>query len=184
MAKSNPSLADVDWTAEGVGPFVKVLSDYYLHTQNTATPRNVRPLLDYLYIVHGKNKVRMDTEGLGSAHQQFESEWLAYNDRLAGYRVALNEAFDDGADTPTAAFYERVVDPLLKGWFPGVEVRRVPDAATAIIQARQIGVARKALDEAWEQLKTDLKDRAAGTGRGMALAAVVGALAAIWLSRD
>ena len=74
MAKSNPSLAEVDWTAEGVGPFVGVLSDYYLHTQNTATPRNVRPLLDYLYVVHGKNKVRMDTEGLGSAHQQYANQ--------------------------------------------------------------------------------------------------------------
>ena len=184
MAKANPPIADVDWTAEGVGPFVKVLSDYYLHTQNTSTPRNVRPLLDYLYAVHKKNKILMDTEGLGSAHQQFEADWLAYNDRLAGYRVALNEAFDAGPDVPTAAFYERVVDPLLKGWLPGVEVRRVPDAAVAIIQARQTGVARKALDEAWEQLKTDLGDRATGTGKGMALAAVFGALAAIWLSRD
>lgn len=184
MAKSNPSLAEVDWTAEGVGPFVGVLSDYYLHTQNTATPRNVRPLLDYLYVVHGKNKVRMDTEGLGSAHQQFESDWLAYNDRLDGYRAALNEAFDAGADTPTAAFYERVVDPLLKGWFPGVEVRRVPDAATAIIQARQIGVARKALDEAWEQLRADLTDRTTDTAKVAAAAGLVGALAAIWLFRD
>ena len=184
MAQKNPTLAEVDWTAAGVGPLVEVLSDYYLHSQNTATPRNVRPLLDYLYVVHGQNKILMDTEGLGAAHQQFEADWLAYNDRLAGYRAALNEAFDAGPDVPTAAFYERVVDPLLKGWFPGIEVRRVPDAATAIIQARQIGVARKALDEAWEQLKTDLKDRTTGTGKVVTLAAVVGALAAIWLYRD
>jgi len=147
-------LAKVDWTSKGTGPMVTALANYYLHTAGNATPRKVRPLLHYLALVSARTKI--DGKGLGAAQPQFTADWEAYADRLRGYEAILNSAWEKGPDLPSPELAEGVVMPLVAGWYPSSDTRRVPDAATAVILSRQVGIAKDALSQAWDALASDL----------------------------
>lgn len=184
-------LVSVDWAAKGTGPMIEALSEYYLHSAGNATPRKVRPLLQYLARVTAKAKFASGPT-LGAAQPQFSADWKAYADRLMEYGKILDLAWTRGPDLSSPELAEGVVMPLVAGWYRGSDVRGVPDAANAVILSRQVGVARESLAQAWDGLMSDLTlglsdrlDIAGDVKKFLGGAAVMGLAYGVWrVSRD
>ncbi|MEE9386324.1 MAG: hypothetical protein V3V08_23165 [Nannocystaceae bacterium] len=191
MTQHKPTaLGSVDWEQEGTGPFIEALSQFYLYTPGNATPRTLRPLIVYLLRVGADTRMAAGMPGsggsLGYAQEQFDDDWQAYANRLVGYRTVVDELYESDPDAPSQRLAEQVVGPLLMGMYPGDDLRKIPDAANTVIQARQVEVGKRAMDDAWDKLIDDLKDRSTDTATAatLGLGLLVGLIGALWLRRS
>lgn len=173
--------ADINQIESG---YIKALVDYYVHTGGNATPRKTRALWHFLHRVHLENKRKLDTEGAGAATTQLRKDWEAFNDRLMIYRDEIDHQVAISPNKANQRLSEAVIDPLIMGWFSEDQEKRVPDAAVPIIQAKQIAVANRALKDAWEQLRRDVRSAYRDTARQALLTGALGLAAGVWLTRD
>jgi hypothetical protein len=150
---------------------------------NHATPANLAPLLRLLRTIADRNAERLEADlpqGIWYEVPRMRRENDGFRTRLGFYQDRIDELLDTdpnvnvGDQTENAKQLSRlVVEPLFFGWYPNdvwpfseqgppfasQTEQSVLDLYLPFSIANQATVSKAALDQAWEDFKTDLQDR-------------------------
>jgi hypothetical protein len=145
------------YTGNDVGPFTSWMVESYV--PGVANPANVAALIRLLSNLTDEAESEGRKKALGFARQQWLLDLEAWKERLATYEeVSSRLARTAPGDTQNEELWRLVIEPVVQGYFPGIEARRTPDGATPLILAHQVDVASEAMDQAADMFWADLQE--------------------------
>lgn len=131
---------------------------------NNTTPKKILPLLEFLRLFTVEISRDIDQphieEALGAIDSaRIRKEFEAWEARLRQYQTHTATAIGLPKKPGTQFeefFMVTVVNPLLRGWFPGDPTQHPPDMITPLTLARQAEITTQNMQEAWRKLGDDL----------------------------